>query len=246
MKLVLLGTSGYHPTEARHTMCLMIPEHGIILDAGTGMHRVPQFTKTAELDVFLTHTHLDHVEGLPYLMHAMRAHDLQRVTIHARDEKIRAIDEHLFNEHFFPIKPPYEYRPLESKPLNIGGAQATHFPLQHPGGAVGYRFQWQQQSLAYVSDTIADPNADYVREIEDVDLLIHECYVPDGDADWAHETGHSFTSAVAKVARAANVGMLLLVHISPELEHEDSIDIETAQTIFPNTMLGCDLMEVEF
>ena len=42
MKLLLLGTSGYHPSEQRQTACLMLPEVGIVLDAGTGFFRVRQ------------------------------------------------------------------------------------------------------------------------------------------------------------------------------------------------------------
>ena len=35
MKLVLLGTTGYHPSDRSHTLCMVIPECGIMLDAGT-------------------------------------------------------------------------------------------------------------------------------------------------------------------------------------------------------------------
>ena len=67
MQLHLLGTTGYHPNARRHTACLMLPEQGIVLDAGTGMFRVRSRLKTRELDIFLTHAHLDHVVGLTYL-----------------------------------------------------------------------------------------------------------------------------------------------------------------------------------
>ena len=40
MKILLLGTAGYHPSETRHTACVMLPEAGIVLDAGTGFFRV--------------------------------------------------------------------------------------------------------------------------------------------------------------------------------------------------------------
>ena len=68
MKLILLGTSGYHPSDRRHTPCLAIPSCGVVLDAGTGMYRLGRYLKTDELDIFLTHAHLDHVIGLSYLI----------------------------------------------------------------------------------------------------------------------------------------------------------------------------------
>ena len=68
MKLLLLGTGGYHPNQRRHTACLMLPEAGIVLDAGTGFFRVRQHVATPSLDILLTHAHLDHVVGLTYLL----------------------------------------------------------------------------------------------------------------------------------------------------------------------------------
>ena len=57
MKLIFLGTGGYHPNERRQTACLLMPEIGVVLDAGTGFFRVQPRLQTRELDVFLTHAH---------------------------------------------------------------------------------------------------------------------------------------------------------------------------------------------
>ena len=43
MRLVLLGTTGYHPNERRHTPCLLLPECGVMLDAGTGVFRTAEY-----------------------------------------------------------------------------------------------------------------------------------------------------------------------------------------------------------
>ena len=76
--------------------------------------------------------------------------------------------------------------------------------------------------------------------------MIHECYFPDGWEDKADLTGPSCTSPVAKVARAAQVGRMVLVHINPLAESDDEIGIETARSIFPRTDIGTDRMEIEF
>ena len=67
MRLVLLGTAGYHPNPRRQTLCSLLPECGIMLDAGTGVYRAAEYLTTPELDIFITHAHLDHVIGLSYL-----------------------------------------------------------------------------------------------------------------------------------------------------------------------------------
>ena len=48
MKLVLLGTTGYHPNDRRHTPCMLIPECGVMLDAGTAVYRAGNYLQTDE------------------------------------------------------------------------------------------------------------------------------------------------------------------------------------------------------
>ena len=72
MKLILLGTTGYHPNDRRQTACFMLPELGIVLDAGTAMNRAAAVPATPQLDIFLTHAHLDHVVGITYLLDVLR------------------------------------------------------------------------------------------------------------------------------------------------------------------------------
>jgi ribonuclease BN (tRNA processing enzyme) len=246
MKLLLLGTTGYHPNQRRHTPCMMLPQCGVMLDAGTAMFRAADCLETPELDIFLTHAHLDHVVGLTYLFSVLYVHPLDRITVHGEPEKLAAIDEHMFSEHLFPKKPPFEFRPLaEEVPLARGG-RLTHFPLEHHGGSLGFRLDWPGRSMAYVTDTTARADAGYVEKIRGVDLLLHECYFPDDRADWARRTGHSYTTPVAEVAREARVGRLVLVHLNPLSVEDDPIGLEVARAIFPKTELGEDLMELEF
>jgi len=246
MKLHLLGTTGYHPCEARQTACLMLPEIGVVLDAGTGMFRAGERLATPSLDIFLTHAHLDHIIGLTYLFDVLFEKSLDRVTVHAAEEKLRAIDEHLLAEPLFPVKLPCQFLPLEHPVHLADGGRLSFFPLKHPGGSLGFRLDWPDRSLAYVTDTTASPEADYVEQIRGVDLLVHECYFADDRAEWAAKTGHSCTTPVAQVARAAEAGLLVLVHINPLDEGDDPVRIARAQAIFPQTIYGEDGMEIEF
>jgi len=246
MKLHLLGTTGYHPNNQRQTACFMIPELGIVLDAGTAMYRVRDYLRTSELDIFLTHAHLDHVVGITYLIDVVRDKQVERTTVHATADKLAAINEHLLSEALFPVRPPCEFRELEREVSLAGGGRLTHFPLAHPGGAVGYRLNWPGHSLAYVTDTTASADASYLSAIAGVDLLVHECYFPDAMAELAELTGHSTTTAVAQLARAAGVGRLVLVHVDPLAGNGDPLRLADARAIFPATEVGEDLMEIEF
>jgi ribonuclease BN (tRNA processing enzyme) len=246
MKLVLLGTTGYHPNDRRQTACMMLPEIGVILDAGTAMYRVYDYLATSELDIFITHAHLDHVIGLTFLFDILRDQNVRRVTVHGEPLKLTAIREHLLSPLIFPVPLPCEYEPLTPQIALPQGGTLTHFPLKHPGSSIGYRLDWLGRSLAYVTDTVAEVDAPYLEAIRGVDVLVHECYFDDSFRDMALLTGHSHTTPVAEVARQAGVGRLVLVHVNPQSNEVDPIGLATAQAIFPNTIIGEDLMEIEF
>ena len=100
--------------------------------------------------------------------------------------------------------------------------------------------------MAYVTDTTATADANYIEAIRGVDVLIHECYFTDAMPRQAKLTGHSCTTPVAEVAKQAGVGRLVLTHINPLAESDDPVDLEVARKIFPETYLGTDGMELDF
>lgn len=246
MKLLLLGTTGYHPNDRRQTACMMLPELGVLLDAGSAMYRVREHLETDTLDIFLTHAHLDHVVGLTYMFDVLDKHEMKRVTVHGEQEKLDAVQKHLFSEFLFPVEPPFKMKALEQNSKLPGAGTLTHFPLKHPGGSVGFRLDWPDRSMAYVTDTVAAKSADYVEKIRGVDLLIHESYFGDDMPDQAELTGHSTLTPVVEVAAAAEVGRLVLVHINPLLDDDNELDLNAARKIFPKTEVGVDRMELEF
>ena len=207
----------------------MLPEFGIVLDAGTAMFRVSKYLATDTLDIFLTHAHLDHVVGLTYLLDILFERPLKSVRVHGPAEQLQSIREHLFSQALFPVEPPFESVPLTAEVALPRGGKLTHCQLKHPGGSVGYRLDWPGHSLAYVTDTTAAPDADYVDHIHGVDLLVHECNFPDGMEDHAELTGHSCTTPVARVAKRAEAGSLVLVHINALAVGADPIGLDAAQ-----------------
>lgn len=246
MRLIFTGTGGYHPNERRHTAGVLLPDLGIALDAGTGFFRVQSLLRHDQLDVFLTHAHLDHICGLTFFLVPVLQGQVSAVRVHGTAQVLQAVRQHLFARELFPVDPPFEWHTLpdgQGVPVPQGG-QLTWLPLAHPGGSTGFRIDWPDRSLAYITDTTA--SEDYVDFIRGVDVLIHECYFGDELAEWAQRTGHTAAAGVARIAALAQPRRLYLMHVDPQRADDDPVGLPGIQSVFPGTVLAEDLMEIEF
>jgi ribonuclease BN (tRNA processing enzyme) len=244
MRVEFLGTSGFHPTEKRHTSCVLLPELGIVFDAGTGMFRLTSRLQTKSLSIFLSHSHLDHIVGLTYLLPPLIDGTIERATVYGSARSIAAVQQHLFAEAVFPVALPFEFVEASEQVDVPGGGRLSVRVQQHPGSSLGYRIDWPDRSLAYVTDTTADGSS---REfVAGVDLLIHECNFRDELRDLAVRTGHSHTTPVCELARDAGVKRLVMTHFDPYAALDDPVDLAKARSIFPQTEVAEDMMVVEF
>ena len=223
MQVHCLGTTGYHPSPTRHTACYYLPELAIVLDAGTGMFRLVEHLLKrphSSLDILVSHSHLDHIIGLTFLLDALAVTELKSVRVIGEPEKLDAIRQHLYSPLIFPVQPEFEFIPLPSAvgSMHLGDCRVRYFPLEHPGGSIGYIIEHRGKRLAYITDTVARPDADYVAELTDIDLLLHECYFSDALADFAVTTGHSWLSGVEEIVRLRKPKRTALIHINPLAE----------------------------
>ena len=245
MRVLFLGTGGYHPSEERHTACVFLPEAGVVFDAGTGFFRVPSRLEGKELQVFLSHPHLDHAIGLTWFLPALKFGLVDRARVFGTTSTLEAVQNHLFGTAIFSGQSRYDFVPLPAQ-VEVGGSGIlTYCELRdHPGGSIAYRVDWPAFSIAYVTDTTVDGS--YTEFVRGVDLLIHECNFPDELASMANAAKHSHTTPVAKLARDAKAKRLILVHVDPWLPDSHEAILKTAQAIFPTTDLAHDLLEVAF
>ena len=261
MKLILLGTGGFLPTDTAQTACFMLPEAGILLDAGSGLYRVSRYLQTTELDLYLSHAHGDHTSGLIYLFASFLARDIDRLRgavdetniaelVAKANDRLHAARVHATQPAIDFLSRAYEpygldWRLLSHQEALPGGGTLTSFSADHQD-EVGFRLEWPGHSLAYVTDTTAFPSARYIEKIRSVDVLLHDCYGPDRLAELIERTGHSTLSSVARVAALAQVRRLILVHLSPFDDWSVDPDLEAARAIFPATDMGMDGMEIDF
>ncbi|QDT05685.1 ribonuclease Z [Rubripirellula lacrimiformis] len=256
MRLHCLGTVGYHPNDDRHTSCYFLPESGILLDAGTGAFRLSPLIQTDTLNILLSHAHLDHTFGLTFLLDVLfeaqkrRGKPIEKLRIFGEQEKISAVETHLFHDLIFPAKLDAEWIAIDDQPeFTVEGVQVSWRPQDHPGGSVAYRMDWpdQRKRLVYATDTTGDTSEEHARWCEGADLLMHECYFRDDASEWALKTGHSWTSRVAEVTSLSKPKRLLLTHINPIEESDDPIDIEAIRrSVDAEVTLATDGLTLEF
>jgi ribonuclease Z len=261
MKLVLLGTAGFIPTDQAQTACLMLPEVGVLLDAGTGLYRMNKYLRTAEIDIYLSHAHGDHTQGLVFLFASYFVHQIHQKQAVVDETTIGNIgsqaNQRLHSTRIHAAQPAIDflfraYEPYHMdwhlmkspEPLPNGG-QITAFEVGNID-EIGFRLDWPGHSMAYVTDTVARPDAPYLQQIHGVDLLVHDCNGPERLAKLMTRARHSTTLAVARVAAQAQAGRLVLVHKNPIPAWSIDEDLDSARAIFPAIEIGFDGMEIDF
>jgi len=232
MRVTLLGTQGWIPTEGRETTCFAVEDDHrlLVIDAGTGLRRLvaPPWRslveRCQEVHLFLTHYHLDHVCGLAYLPAVFPG---RRVTVYAPDESVTGVDPNDALSGL--IRPPYNPRPWRELPgvevrtlregvSRVAGHRVAVRAQTHSDVSVAYRFD---DALVVATDTTPDSaTADFAAG---ADVLLHEAwYVGDpsrSDIPAALRAGlatHSEALAVARLAATAR--RLVLVHLNPLLD----------------------------
>lgn len=143
MKLMVhsLGAGGWSSSDKRQTSCVMIPELGIVFDAGTGFYRVRRNLQTPYLDVFISHLHddhfhCDHVRGFLTILGVLQGKQSDGVTIYGRKGIGKYLDEKLFSPPRFPLSRKFHEQHL--------GSPIFDSDILYQVG------EWQEDQSAYV------------------------------------------------------------------------------------------------
>ena len=241
MRLHCLGTAGYHPSETRQTSCYFFPEAGIVLDAGSGIFRLPSLIQTDHLDILLSHAHLDHIAGLTYLLDVLHERPVPEVRIWGEAEKLNAVREHLFHQLVFPVELPVTWHAIDDRPtITLPSADVQWHPQEHPGGSVAYRLDLRPEEtqraeessdnplrIVYATDTVGSLDGRFLHWMGRPAWLMHECNFANSEAEWAEKTGHCYVDRVSEIAKASDSHNVLLTHINP-LRELDPSEVEPA------------------
>jgi ribonuclease BN (tRNA processing enzyme) len=189
-------------------------------------------------DILLSHTHWDHIQGLPFFK-PLSSRDTSVCIYGAAQEGVplkeilgRQMDPMVFPVPLNALAASLMVVEIEEGEFEIDEFKICAFRLRHPGTTLGYRLLPSSggRDLAYVTDNELGSGGTYevssdwreqmVEFVRGVDTLIHDAMYLDQIIQARAGWGHSTPRQAVDLARHANCRRLVLFHHEPE--HDDS------------------------
>lgn len=250
------GTRGSIPSPGRKTVryggntpCIEVRTSTgwlVVLDAGTGIRELGQHLlensnggSGLEGDIFLTHAHWDHIQGIPFFAPIFVRGN--HFTIHGSRSLERSVDR-VVRDQMSPVVFPVtfeeldatiDFREVAEECYRGDGYSVEPFEVRHPGGALGYRLRDASggAGLVYVPDnelneaaryeSPADWRARMVSWCRGARALVHDTMYTAAEYPKFSGWGHSTYDDAVDLALEAEVETLVLFHHRPERTDED-------------------------
>jgi ribonuclease BN (tRNA processing enzyme) len=224
----------------------------VILDAGSGIRPLGSDLSRKQngamsVDILLSHTHWDHIQGLPFFQplnakgNSVRIYGSSQAGVPLEDILDRQMDPVVFPVPLKALAAELSVTEVTAGRFEIDGFWVEAFRLRHPGTTLGYKLLPQAggRSMAYVTDNELGPGGNYdvpsdwraqlVRFLSGVDTLIHDGMYSEELMETRAGWGHSTPREAVQLAVECGIRRLLLFHHEPE--HDDpAIDRLLART----------------
>jgi phosphoribosyl 1,2-cyclic phosphodiesterase len=249
-----------------NTSCveMRVGGHLLIFDGGTGLRVLGQ-TLLREMPLnahmFFTHSHWDHIQGFPFFVPAFVKGNQFKI-YGAVAPNGSTIEQRLNDQMLHPNFPvplqimgaQMSFHDLEvGESVPIGDIVVENALLNHPGEAIGYRVNWKDHAVAYITDTEHLPDRldeNVLWLCRNADVMIYDATYTD-DEYYSEKTskvgwGHSTWQEAVKVAKAANVKKLVIFHHDP-LHNDDFMDKVKEDTAreFYNSVVAWEGLEID-
>lgn len=224
MKLRILGCSGGIGAGLRTSAMLL--DDDVLIDAGTGVGDLGLDEMLRIDHVFVTHAHLDHVCGLPFLADAIGYRRQTPLTVYATKEAVDALRAHVFNDGIWPDftrlprpEAPYlRFRAIKrGETVTLSGRKITALPADHLVPTVGFWLDSGAASLVFTGDTgPSDALWKKVNGIRNLRYLIIETAFCNRDHEVAMASKHLCPSLLAEEIKKLRLpAEIFITHLKP-------------------------------
>jgi phosphoribosyl 1,2-cyclic phosphodiesterase len=202
----------------------------VVLDAGTGIRalggELMKLGTPPRIHLLLSHTHWDHILGLPFFGPLWQK-ETRLIVYPLPSDAQERFQRTIFDDIHFPVSAndipaKVEFNKPDAEEWRIGSAVIKRMFLNHPGGSQGFRIDDADgSSIAYLTDNELDhAPTSLLDEIssfaEGVSLLVHDSqYVPTDMPD-KRGWGHSVVDDVLRLGVMAEPKCLALFHHDPD------------------------------
>jgi len=229
-EIVFLGTSGYLPTAGRDNASFLLKTGGtsVLVDCPGSPLRKLAAAGTNPLDVgnvFITHVHVDHVYGLPSLVHGLMLRD-HVFRLFGSAETVdfcrRLLD--LFGLRELKYKTRVEFVPLAPGEATVvaGEVEATAWSVSHQPSSLAFelRARAEGKRVVFSGDTSVAPAL--FERAHGADALVHDCGAPSRFFEKypVLKSMHTDALALGEWSERAGVRLLAPVHFLTELPFE--------------------------
>ncbi len=260
IRLKFWGVRGSIPTAGAatiafggNTACLEVRcgDELFIVDAGSGIRELGTAINGApdfRAHLFFTHYHWDHILGFPFFTPLYRP-DTQLI-IYGEDRRGRSVQQILSEQMVYPYFPvplssvKGELRFKKIHPgitMEIGECKISTHELNHPFGALGYRFEYGGSTLVTVFDHEHTPDLDpaLVDFARGADILVYDAaYTPEEYETSRRGWGHSTYTEAARLGRAGGVPKVFLFHHDPTHDDTFMTGLEATARAYDNILIA--------
>ena len=223
-KVRVLGCSGGIGGALRTTALLV--DDDILIDAGTGVGDLSLEALTRIDHIFVTHSHLDHVTSIPFLVDTVCWMRRSPLIVYGIKEVLDILRAHLFNWKIWPDftqipdadKPFMVYREIRvGEAIELQGRRFTAIPANHTVPAVGYSVQGPRSALIFTGDTcINDGLWKVVNATRNLKYLIIETAFSNKERDIAIASKHLCPQMLAEeLEKMRATPEVYITHLKP-------------------------------
>ncbi len=204
----------------------MLLDHDVLIDAGTGVSDLSLAELSLIDHIFVTHSHLDHISSIPFLVDTVGGMRANPVTVYAQSATIEVMRNHVFNWSIWPDftqlptvdKPFMRFEPIQiGQEIDIKGRRITALPANHVVPAVGFHLDSGKASLVFSGDTTTnDALWKLVNKINNLKYLIIETAFCNREKQLAILSKHLCPSMLAEeLAKLERNAEIFISHLKP-------------------------------